>query len=275
MVVLSHADEVSAGADVGIVIPCYGYAHLLGEAIGSALGQTWPPGQVVVVDDGSPDDTASATARFSDAGVRYVHRDNGGPGAARNTGAGACDTPFIIFLDADDRLDPRYIERTLPVLRSAGTDVGYVYTQCRYFGEEEGTTAFPAWEARRLLRWPFVHASALLRAELVRRFPYDERFRPGVEDWDFYLTLAEAGFGGVLVDEPLLWYRKHGGTSRGDRLDSDPASQRVFRQILRRHWRLGGLRHALRVEGYYAKQDLKRRLAGRRPWSAAGRAADQ
>ena len=246
---------------VGVVVTCYRYAHLLGDAVESALQQTWSPERIVVVDDGSPDDTAAVAARYRAFGVEYVHRSNGGPGAARNTGAAACATPLLVFLDADDRLDPRYLERTVPVLEAAGPDVGYVYTQCRYFGAEDGVTSFPQWDAARLLRWPFVHASALLRSELVRRFPYDETARAGVEDWDFYLTLARAGVGGVLVDEPLLWYRKHGGTSRGDRFDAGPLSDRTFHQILRKHWRLGGLGHAVRVEGYYARRAVQRSLA--------------
>ncbi|HUO49779.1 MAG TPA: hypothetical protein VMU09_13195, partial [Acidimicrobiales bacterium] len=85
------------------------------------------------------------------------------------------------------------------------------------------------------------------------------------EDWDFYLSLAEDGFRGVLVDEPLLWYRKHDAGSRGDMLERDRAAEREFRRVLRKHWRLLGVGGALRVEGYY----LKRRLQG------AQRRADQ
>ena len=264
--------DLTPTADVAVVVTCYGYAHLLPEALESALGQTLAARQVLVVDDGSPDDTAEVAARFAARGVRYLRRPNGGPAAARNSGARACDAGMLVFLDADDRLDPRYLERTVPVLASAGPEVGYVYTQCRYFGDAEGTTSFPEWDRRRLLRWPFVHASALLRAELVARFPYDERRRRGLEDWDFYLTLAEHGVGGRLVDEPLLHYRRQGTGSRGGAFEADPAQDRTFRAILRKHWRLGGPAHALRVEGYYALRGLRRRLGPAR--SAPASAAD-
>lgn len=244
---------------VAVVVPCYGYAHLLAEAIESVIGQSRPAREIIVVDDGSPDHPADVVAGYADRGVTCVTRPNGGPGAARNTGAAACNSEFVVFLDADDKLDPTYIEQTHEVLLSAAPDVGYVYTQCRYFGAEEGVTSFPEWDLRLLMRWPFVHASALTRTELALRYPYDERRRPGVEDWDFYLGLAEHGVKGVLLDEPLLLYRKHGGASRGDSLESDPRADTVFHQILRKHWRLGGLGHALRVEGYYAKKALSRR----------------
>jgi glycosyltransferase involved in cell wall biosynthesis len=247
-------------ADVAVVIPCYGYAHLLPEALDSVLEQTCVPRRVMVVDDGSPDDTAGVAERYGEAGVEYLWRPNGGPGAARNSGAAACDTEYLVFLDADDRLDPRYLEHTVPMLDGAGDEIGYVYTQCRYFGDEDGTTAFPPWDAAKLLRWPFVHASALVRSELLARFPYDERRSRGLEDWDFYLTLAEHGIAGILVDEPLLLYRKHGAGSRGGQLEVDPTAERTFRHVLRKHWRLGGLAHALRVEAYYARRSLERRL---------------
>jgi len=203
-------------------------------------------------------------ARYRGAGVEYQWRPNGGPAAARNTGARACRAELAVFLDADDLLDDRYVERTRRALQASPPDVGYAYTQCRYFGAEEGTTQFPEWDLDRLLRWNFVHASALVRVELVLAHPFDERLRLGVEDWDFYLTLAEHGVRGVLVDEPLLWYRKHGGASRGDRLAADPRTEREFRAVLRKHWRLHGAGRAARVEAYYLKRRLGRAL-GRRP----------
>lgn len=264
------AGDGLTGSDVGVVVTCYGYAALLPEALESALGQTWAPGRVLVVDDGSPDDTAGVAARYADRGVEYLRRPNGGPGAARNSGARACDSKYVVFLDADDRLDPRYLERTLPVLAAAAPDIGYVYTQVRYFGVEDGVSRFPDWDVKTLLKWPFVHASALLRGELARSHPYDERRRPGVEDWDFYLGLAEAGYRGVLVDEPLLWYRKHGGESRGDRLEAHAEAERTFHEILRRHWRLGGVGHALRVEAYYARHWVDHRLRPRRDVERTG-----
>ena len=87
-----------------IVIPCYNQAHFLPEAIESALSQTHRPIEVIVVDDGSPDNAAEVVARYPH--VRYVRQENRGLGGARNTGFRVSKGEYILFLDADDRFTP-------------------------------------------------------------------------------------------------------------------------------------------------------------------------
>jgi glycosyltransferase involved in cell wall biosynthesis len=87
---------------VDAIITCHNYGRFLGEAIDSVLAQSYPHLAIVVVDDGSTDDTAEVVARYVDRGVRYVHRSQGGAGPARNTGLRATWAPLIAFLDADD-----------------------------------------------------------------------------------------------------------------------------------------------------------------------------
>lgn len=94
---------------VSIVIPCYRQGHLLPEAIDSALGQTFSPVQVVVVNDGSDDDTEQVAARYGDR-LTYVHKPNGGLCSARNAGIVAAEGRYLLFLDADDLLDPNAVE---------------------------------------------------------------------------------------------------------------------------------------------------------------------
>jgi glycosyltransferase involved in cell wall biosynthesis len=92
---------------VSIIIPCYNYFHFLPDAIDSALGQAGPdrPVEVLVVDDGSTDDTATVAAQYSGR-IRYVHQPNAGLSAARNTGMREASHDLVIFLDADDMLTP-------------------------------------------------------------------------------------------------------------------------------------------------------------------------
>jgi glycosyltransferase involved in cell wall biosynthesis len=89
-------------SDVAVVIPCFNQAHYLAEAIESVLAQTLPPAEIVVVDDGSTDNSYEVAGRYEEA-VRMRQR-NGGVAAARNTGLGATRSDYLVFLDADDRL---------------------------------------------------------------------------------------------------------------------------------------------------------------------------
>ena len=90
---------------VSVVIPCYKQSHLLPDAIESALSQTYREIEVIVVDDGSPDNTAEVVALYP--GVQYLRQENRGLGGARNSGFGISKGEFILFLDADDRFLPK------------------------------------------------------------------------------------------------------------------------------------------------------------------------
>jgi glycosyltransferase involved in cell wall biosynthesis len=93
---------------VTVVIPCYNQAHFLGEAVESVLSQTYPRHEIVVVDDGSTDDTAEVASRYQE--VRLIRQENGGLSAARNAGLGQSRGEYVVFLDADDRLLPEALE---------------------------------------------------------------------------------------------------------------------------------------------------------------------
>ena len=99
---------------VSVVIPCYNQARFLGEAIDSVLRQTYPPVDVIVVDDGSTDDTASVAQRY--AAVNYLRQPNEGAPSARNRGLRSSQGEFVLFLDADDRLLPDAIAQGITAL---------------------------------------------------------------------------------------------------------------------------------------------------------------
>lgn len=110
---------------VSVIIPCYNQAQFLPEAIQSALRQTHSRVEVVVVDDGSPDNTAEVAARYS--AITCVRQRNLGIAEARNAGFRACHGEYVVFLDADDRLTPNAIEAHLACFAthpSAGFVVG-------------------------------------------------------------------------------------------------------------------------------------------------------
>jgi glycosyltransferase involved in cell wall biosynthesis len=191
---------------VSIVIPAYNAEAFLAEAIESALGQTHQPVEVVVVDDGSVDGTSDVIRSFGDS-VQFVQKENGGTASARNAGARRATGRWIVFLDADDRLHPPYVERCLQHL-GEHPSARYVYTQERFFGDLEYVSSYPPFDSQRLVYENFVNPSALLPRDVVIAHPFTEGQRTH-EDWDFYLKLLREGMTGVLLDEPLKDYRRH------------------------------------------------------------------
>ena len=97
---------------VSVVVPAYQVTAYIGQALDSVLGQTYPPFEVLVVNDECPDTAALEREldRFSGS-IRYLKRPNGGPGAARNTGIRAARGELVAFLDADDYWGPTFLER--------------------------------------------------------------------------------------------------------------------------------------------------------------------
>jgi hypothetical protein len=117
---------------VSILINSYNYANYLGAAIDSALAQTWQPLEVVVVDDGSTDDSWSVIERYGGR-IRAIRQSNSGQGAAYNTGFAASRGEWVLFLDSDDVLDPDAVQRFVAL---AAADVAKVQGYLRRIGPD-------------------------------------------------------------------------------------------------------------------------------------------
>lgn len=199
---------------VSIIVPAYNQSRYLGDAIRSALAQTSADLEVIVVDDGSTDETAAVCRTFTDPRVRYVWQENRGLSAARNTGIREARGAFLSFLDSDDQFVPEKLELLLAAFeRDAG--IGLVAGQAvlidsqgRLLGEvfERG---FPDDPTDLLLGNPLHVGSVLLRREWQERVGlFDEALR-SYEDWDMWLRLALAGCRMGWVAKPVSLYRFH------------------------------------------------------------------
>src|ERR687889_2943029 len=118
---------------VSVVIPCYNQAHFLGEAIESVLAQSYPNFEIIVVDDGSMDDTSEVAGSYPK--VRLVRQENQGPSGARNAGLARSEGEYVVCLDADDRLLPEALKTGLKHLE-AHPECAFVHGHYRHITVE-------------------------------------------------------------------------------------------------------------------------------------------
>ncbi len=194
---------------VAVVVPCFDDGETLREALASLDGQE--PHELVVVDDGSRDaGTLRVLAELERTGVRVVHQENAGLSAARMTGAAETTARFVLPLDADDAIAPGAIAALADGL-DREPRAAMAWGDVEIWGEFD----LPLRIGRRLDPWLVAHLNTLPVASLVRRTALLEvggwHLRHGYEDWDLWMSFAEAGWGGVYVPAPALRYRRRGG----------------------------------------------------------------
>ena len=192
---------------VSIVIASYNYGRFLPEAIASALGQTWPSIEVIVVDDGSRDDSVAVARQHP---VRLIAQDNRGVARARNRGASEARGELVVFLDADDVLEATFVERCSHALHRSGPEVAYAYAQMRKFGLEDALFPSRPFDGRALFEGNYIPVTTLLRRDVFLASGGFDPAWPAHEDHELWARLYALGHQGVYVPEPLLRYRFHG-----------------------------------------------------------------
>lgn len=251
-------------ARVSVVIPTYNYARYVGNAIQSVLEQTVGDCEIVVVDDGSTDETADVVSRFGSR-VLYIFQPNRGLSAARNRGIQEASGKWIGFLDADDLWLPSKIERQFASLR--GNDERVVLHSNAFISDESGKKSL-CWQYQvsaslqkglqvedLLLRnWINVSTGLVARSVLLSIGGFDERLLAS-EDWDLWLRLGLAGYQFVYVEEPLAIYRHHEANMHKNVDRMRTAQLRVLDTFFSRPdlpYRLRRLRRRAYVNTYYS-----------------------
>lgn len=228
---LSFSPVVSPS--VSVIITCYNYARFLGEAIESVLHQTYQPLEIIVVNDGSTDDTIGVCRQYP---VTLVNQAHQGVAIARNRGVYLAKGDYGLFLDADDRLHPFFIQRTVNVL-SETPGLALVYTHARLFGSQEGIVISREYDPFALMKGNYIFVTALFKRDVFELCGGFDPALPFLEDWDLWLAFAEKGYRGQLWPEPLFEWRRHDSSSRGS-VRRSLARSKVIWQIQRKHWRL-------------------------------------
>jgi glycosyltransferase involved in cell wall biosynthesis len=240
--------------DVTVVITCFDYGRFLAESVQSALAQAGGEPRVIVVDDGSSDAHTLSELERLPPQVRVLRQANGGVARARNAGLALATTPYVLALDADDRLLPDALQRLRAPLERE-PDLGFSYGAMRFFGAWEGLLRMPPYDPYRLLYRHNIGSAALMRRALVLDVGgFDPSFA-GYEDWELWLHALARGWRGKRVEAVTLLYRRHGHTRHAA---ARPHYRSSFRQLRRKH-----------AELYSA--DGRRRLLADSDLSFAGR----
>jgi peptidoglycan/xylan/chitin deacetylase (PgdA/CDA1 family)/glycosyltransferase involved in cell wall biosynthesis len=192
---------------VAVVVPCYNLGRTVVEALDSVGRQTRPATEVIVVDDGSDDPyTSWVLAKVERDGTQIVRTPNRGVAAARNLGVYLTHSPYLVLLDADDVLEPEYLERLAAVLDER-SEIDFVTCGMRAFGDASyvWTPAPCTWVQTSARGGP--HISTMFRRSLWQVVGGFDEGLTGYEDHDFWLTVLERNFHGEVLPEPLLRYR--------------------------------------------------------------------
>ena len=208
-------------------MPAFNAERHLAESVGSATAQTFSDWELIVVDDGSTDQTKEIALALAaaDERIRYVRRENGGQAAARNTGIRHARGPLLAFLDADDLWLPEKLERQLRVIERTGAEVvycdGYIFSDDGMPEIEDGFAVVPgSVDGAEMFRLLYAYnrvatLSVLARREAVERaglFDEDRRLQ-NCEDYDLWLRLARAGSTFYGMTDKLMRYRRHAASA--------------------------------------------------------------
>jgi glycosyltransferase involved in cell wall biosynthesis len=273
--------------NISVIIPCHNGERFLAEAIESALGQTIPPAEIIVIDDGSTDATKAVVARYPQ--VKYIYQTQQGVSAARNLGLKLSRGEYIVFLDHDDYLLPNALEVGLTAFRQH-PNCGFVFGVCRNIDANgiriQGThrvvleQPYPQPIYPNILKGNSVHPPGrhLFHRSVFETVGEFDSTLTVAEDYDMYLRIA-AAFPGHCHNQEVVAYRNHDQSAstvaqpslhllatlkvlqkQQPIIRQNPQYQAAYRQ---------GKQHWIAIYGRYMVYDIKSYLKDNQPGLAA------
>lgn len=221
--------------EISVIIPSYNCADFLSESVNSVFTQSFADLEIIVVDDGSTDNTSEVMSQYeSDPRIRFIQQQNRGLPAARNAGVAESRGEYIAALDADDALEPTALEEMLAATRNA--HASWCIIDILKFWEnytEIQRTQLPADGLKfGILREDFIRRAMFLNKSALERVGLWDPEMKMREDWDLNIRLIRAGEKHVYLPRPLYRYRKRPGSIT----TGDPKRLLAYtEQLLRKH----------------------------------------
>ena len=195
---------------VSIVIPCYNSETTLEETLTSVYNQEFDEWEALMINDGSPDNLETIALKWveKDPRFKYFKKENGGLGTARNYGINKAKGAFILPLDSDNKVSPKFLEKGLQIFNS-NPSVGVVYGNALFFGERQGVWKVGHFEGYKMLEHNYIDACTLIRKSVFDTLGlYDDSMpHQGHEDWDLWLRVMGSNYTFHYLKEITFEYR--------------------------------------------------------------------
>lgn len=223
---------------MSVVTACFNHGKYIHEMLESVFKQSFQNFEIIIVNDGSTDDTSVILNKIKHQKVKIFHTENFGPAHARNLAIENASGELIINLDADDKIAPDFLRRCVEIM-TAKPDNGIVYSDVELFGYKEGPFILNDYSFENMLRANCIVANACFRkSDWKKTGGYSSDMIHGYEDFDFWLSILELGREVSQIKEPLVFYRTYENQeeSRSGRRKQNPMQmEEVIVQAFNRH----------------------------------------
>lgn len=228
---------------ISILMPAYNAGEFIADSIRSVIEQTYVHWELIIINDGSTDNTLSIAQSFSnqDHRIRVISRENGKMAAARNTGIANARGSWIAFLDSDDLWTPDKLEKQIHASRvNPAIDVFYTDGSIFYGNDLERLDPYRTitgivFDHKDMYRQLFDYncvavLSVMARQSLVERVGNqdEDKLVSGCEDWDYWIRMARAGAKFYGIPEKFFYYRRHANNISANFLKMELAKIAVF-----------------------------------------------
>lgn len=191
-------------------MPAYNQAQWLPEALDALLAQSFNDWECIIVSDGSPDDVATIAGEYVqiDNRISFYDTKNGGVSVARNFAIQQAKAPYILPLDADDKISSNYIEACFKIIDNSA-EIKVAYGAAEKFGAINGQWRLPDYSFDELLLSNIIHPCGMFRkADWEQINGYDEQMLDGIEDWEFWINLLKDGGKAVRANDAVFYWRR-------------------------------------------------------------------
>lgn len=242
---------------ISVVIPCFNSIHLT-ETVQSVLRQKYRDYEILIVNDGSTlNKTKQTLKKLRDPKIKIINIKNQGVAAARNIGISLANSPYILPLDADDKIGEEYLAKAVNILEREPR-VGIVSCEAEFFGDISGRWPIPKFTIGEML-WHnlFFCSSVFRKSDWIKVGGYSSNLKHGLEDWDFWLSILSLSRKTYCLPEVLFYYRIQ-RVSRSKKMIADQRQLVTYWQIFANH-KFFYLRNIFPLLGYLFRKLLRRK----------------